>query len=60
MAADDNRSIYNVTVYSNFTRLIPIVTAVRFVIVDFKEMNESSSQFWSICVTCQMLTQPTV
>jgi len=28
------------TIYSNFTRLILIVTAVRFVIVDFKEMNE--------------------
>ena len=28
------------TIYSNFTGLIPIVTAVRFVIVDFKEMNE--------------------
>ena len=28
------------TLYSHFTRLIPIVTAVRFVIVDFKEMNE--------------------
>jgi len=28
------------TIYSNFTRLIPIVAAVRFVIVDFKKMKE--------------------
>ena len=31
---------HNWTIYFNFTRLIPIVTAVHFVIVDFKEMNE--------------------
>jgi len=31
---------HNGTIYSNFTRLIPIVTAVHFFIVDFKEMNE--------------------
>jgi len=28
------------TIYSYFTRLILTVTAVRFVTVDFKEMNE--------------------